>query len=371
LGTLGFLNLYQVTGGRIPATGNEGLLDQAAALEWVRRNIASFGGDPENVTIFGESAGGMSVGCQLAFPRSKGLFRRAILQSGAANSTRTPQKAALVTEQLLDILQIKPTDIDGLYSMPVERLLAAQQELGPRLRKMGQLPDLALQPVIDGSVLPKSPINAVRKGEAKAMPIIVGTNLDEWKIMNARNPEIQKLDEANLLKRVQWILPSLDVKVLVDTYRKLLADRGVSNQPSDIFTAIETAQKFRIPAIRLAEAQQKQGQSAFNYLFTWTSPAFGGTLGAYHALELGFLFGNYGEGYGGSGSAADSVSRNIQDAWLSFARNSNPSCESVGKWPSYSDRRLTMMIRDKCQVEEDPYKEERRVWESTSDEELG
>ena len=123
----------------------------------------------------------------------------------------TPQKAALVAEQLLDILQIKPTDIDGLYSMPVERLLAAQQELGPRLRKMGQLPDLALQPVIDGSVLPKSPINAVRKGEAKVIPIIVGTNLDEWKIMNARNPEIQKLDEANLLKRVQRILPSLDV----------------------------------------------------------------------------------------------------------------------------------------------------------------
>ena len=88
-------------------------------------------------------------------------------------------------------------------------------------------------------------------------------------------------------------------------------------------------------------------------------------------MELGFLFGNYGEGYGGSGSAADSVSRNIQDAWLSFARNGNPSCESVGKWPSYGDRRLTMMIRDKCQVEEDPYEEERRVWESTSDEELG
>lgn len=371
LGALGFLNLNEITLGRIPATGNEGLLDQAFALDWVHRNIASFGGDPENVTIFGESAGGMSVGCQLAFPRSKGLFRRAILQSGAANSTRTPQKAALVTEQLLDILQIKPNDIDTLYSVPVIRLLAAQQELVPRLRQLGQIPDLALQPVIDGSVLPLSPIDAVRKGAAKATPIIVGTNLDEWKIMNARNPEIQKMNEADLLKRVRQILPSQNAQLLVDTYRNSLAGRGVSNQPADVFTAIETAQKFRIPAIRLAEAQQNQGQSTFSYLFTWSSPAFGGTMGAYHALELGFLFGNYGEGYGGSGPATDAVSRNIQDAWLSFARNGDPSCESIGEWTSYGDRRLTMMIRDECHMEEDPYDEERLIWESMPDEELG
>jgi len=367
LGALGFLNLGEVTCGQIPSTGNEGLLDQAAALEWVHRNIASFGGDPDNVTIFGESAGGMSVGCQLALPRSKGLFRRAILQSGAANSTRTPQKAALVAEQLLDILKIKPTDIDSLYSLPVGRLLAAQQELGPGLRKLGQLPDLALQPVIDGAVLPASPIVAVRKGAASSTPIIVGTNLDEWKIMNARNPEIQNLDEASLLKRVQKVLPSQDARTLIDTYRKSLARRGVPNQASDIFTAIETAQKFRVPAIRLAEAQEKQGQSAFSYLFTWAPSA----MGAYHALELGFLFGNYGEGYGGSGPAADAVSKNIQDAWITFARTGNPSCDSVGKWLPYGNRRSTMIITDKCHIEEEPYDEERRVWESTPDDELG
>jgi para-nitrobenzyl esterase len=371
LGALGFLNLSEVTGGRIPATGNEGLLDQSAALEWVHRNISNFGGDPGNVTIFGESAGGMSVGCQLAFPRSKGLFQRAILQSGAANSTRTPQKAVLVTEQLLDILQIKPTDIGALYSLPFQRLLAAQLELSPRLRKLGQLPDLALQPVIDGTVQPSSPIGAVRKGAAKALPIIVGTNLDEWNVMNARNPEIQKLNETSLLERVQKVIPSQDAHLLIDTYRKSLANRGVSNKPSDIFTAIETAQKFRIPAIRLAEAQQNQGQSVYSYLFTWSSPAPGGIKGAYHALELGFLFGNYGEGYGGSGQTADAVSRNIQDAWLSFARNGEPSCESVGNWPSYGNRRSTMMISNTCHVEEAPYDEERQVWDFTTDEELG
>lgn len=371
LGALGFLNLNEVTRGRIPATGNEGLLDQAAALEWVRRNIASFGGDPGNVTIFGESAGSMSVGCQLTLPRSKGLFRRAILQSGATNSTRTPQKAAPVTEQLLAILNIKPTDIDALYSLPVERLLAAQQELMPRLQKRGQSPGLALQPVIDGTILPMLPLDAVRKGVAAATPIIVGTNLDEWNVVNARNPEIQNMDEAGLLQRIQWVVPSQDAKALAETYRKSLARRGMPNRPCDIFTAIETDQKFRIPAVRLAEAQQSQGQSAYSYLFTWPSPAFGGTLGAHHALELGFLFGNYGEGFGGSGPAADAVSRNIQDAWLAFARTGDPSCESVGRWPSYGTRRATMMLRDECHIEEAPYDEERRIWESTPDEELG
>jgi para-nitrobenzyl esterase len=371
LGALGFLNLNEVTRGRIPATGNEGLLDQTAALEWVRRNIASFGGDSGNVTIFGESAGGMSVGCQLTLPRAKGLFRRAILQSGATNSARTPQKAAPVTEQLLAILNIKPTDIDALYSLPVERLLAAQQELMPRLQKLGQSPGLALQPVIDGIILPSLPLDAVRKGVAAAIPIIVGTNLDEWNVVNARNPEIQNMDEAGLLQRIRGVVPSQDAKALAETYRKSLARRGVPNRPCDIFTAIETDQKFRIPAVRLAEAQQSQGQSAYSYLFTWPSPAFGGTLGAHHALELGFLFGNYGEGFGGSGPAADAVARNIQDAWLAFAHNGDPSCESVGRWPSYGIRRATMMLRDECHIEEAPYDEERRIWESTPDEELG
>jgi para-nitrobenzyl esterase len=313
----------------------------------------------------------MGVGCQLTLPRSKGLFRRAILQSGAANSARTPARAAIVTEQLLAILNIKPTDTDALYSLSVERLLAAQQELRPRLLQLGEPPDLALQPVTDGAVLPELPIDGVRKGAAAATPVIVGTNLDEWKVMNARNPEIQNLDEAGLLKRIRWVAPSRDAQALAETYRKSLAKRGVPNRPGDIFTAIETDQKFRIPAVRLAEAQQSRGQSAYNYIFTWKSPAFGGALGAHHALELGFLFGNYGEGYGGSGPAADAVSRNIQDAWLAFARNGDPSCESAGKWLSYGNRRITMMLGDKCYIEEAPLDDERRAWESAPDEELG
>jgi len=371
LGALGFLNLNELTGGKIPATGNEGLLDQVAALEWVHRNIASFGGDPDNVTIFGESAGGMSVGCQLAVPQSKGLFRRAILQSGATSTARPLDKAALVAEQFLEILDVKPGDVDALRSLPVERLMAAQLELTPRLQRSGMTGGLALQPVIDGSTLRALPIDAVRGGSTRGIPVIVGSNLDEWKMFIIRDQELQKIDEAELLKRVQVILPGHNAEAMVQTYREALARRGAPTTPAEIFTAIRTDQSFRMPAVRLAEAQYSQGQVAYNYIFTWPSPMLDGALGAHHALELGFVFGNYGEGWGGSGPVADALSRNMQDAWLAFARNGDPSCESIGSWPPYDDRRATMIIGKDCCVEEAPYDEERRAWESVADGTMG
>jgi para-nitrobenzyl esterase len=158
---------------------------------------------------------------------------------------------------------------------------------------------------------------------------------------------------------------------MVQTYREALARRGVTNTPADISIAIRTDQSFRIPAVHLAEVHYSQGQPAYNYIFTWSSPRFGGALGAHHALELGFLFGNYSAEWGGSGPAADAVSRNIQDAWLAFARNGDPSCESIGTWPPYDDRRATMIITDECHIEEAPYDEERRAWDSVQDGTLG
>ena len=137
--------------------------------------------------------------------------------------------------------------------------------------------------------------------------------------------------------------------------------------PPELFSAIQTDRVFRIPAIRLAEAQQQNNQPAYNYLFTWRSPMFGGILGACHALELGFLWGTYEENFSGSGPAADALARNIQDAWLAFARTGNPSCESLGTWPAYGGRRETMILGEKCSVEKALYEEERRIWDSIPD----
>lgn len=364
LGSLGFLNLDEMTGGKIPATGNEGLLDQIAAMKWVRSNIMAFGGNPENVTIFGESAGGMSIGCLLAVPQAKGLFHKAILQSGAANTAWPLGSAVKVAEQFLNILDLGPTDVDALRSLPVERLLAAQQELAPRMLASGLRMGMPLQPVIDSAILPALPLDAIKDGSASEIPIIVGSNLDEWKSLGMNDQELPELDEAGLLRRCKRLMPDEKAEALVATYREARARRGLSATPAELFSAIQTDQMFRIPAIHLAEAQQRQGQSAYNYIFTWSSPMLDGTLGAYHGLELGFLFGNYTEEYGGAGPAADALSGNMQDAWLAFAHNANPSCENLGKWPPYDDHRVTMLLGEECRVEKAPYDDERRAWGS-------
>src|SRR5690606_18594386 len=154
-----FLNLNEVTKGKIPATGNEGLLDQVFALEWVRDNISRFGGDPANVTIFGESAGAMSIGMLLAMPRARGLFHRAILQSGAAHHVNLLEHAEKVGAIFLDILGIKPTDANKLWSLTEQQILNAQVELMARARdpKLA-IGDVPLIPVVDSNVIPELPI---------------------------------------------------------------------------------------------------------------------------------------------------------------------------------------------------------------------
>lgn len=225
---------------------------------------------------------------------------------------------------------------------------------------------MPMLPVIDGTTFAASPIDAINSGSASGIPVVVGSNLDEWKSLSINDQELLKLDDSGLWQRCQRFVPTEDVKTLIQTYREALVRRGAQTTPAEIFTAIQTDQMFRIPALRLAEAQQSQGQSAYNYLFTWSSSMLDGTPGAYHGLELGFVFGVHGEGFGGSGPAADTLSGNIQDAWLAFAHSGDPSCTSLGAWPPYGDHRKTMILGEECHVEEAPYDEERRAWDSIS-----
>jgi para-nitrobenzyl esterase len=372
LGALGFLNLKEVTGGKIPATGNEGLLDQAFALKWVHDNISAFGGDPENVTIFGESAGGMSVGTLLAMPAARGLFHRAICQSGAAHTATPMERAIKVTNMFLDILGMKSSDTEGLRSLTIERLLAAHKELATRaLDWKSGLGGLPLQPVVDGKVLPELPISAIANGSADNIPILVGTTLEEAKLFNIMDKNISKMDEARLLRRCQRLIPTGDVPGLIEAYRRARDKRGQSTTPAELFVAIQTDTGFRMPAIRLAESHSRRHQLTYVYLFTWKSPALGGSLGACHALELGFVFGTYEPNFSGSGPEADVLARNIQDAWLAFARTGDPSCQSLGKWPQYGDRRETMLLGRECTVVAAPYDEERRAWEAIPDAAIG
>jgi len=364
LGMFGFLNLKEATGGRIPATGNEGLLDQMAALTWVRENIAPFGGDPANVTVFGESAGGMSIGCMLAMPGAKGCFDRAILQSGVGVTAVPLEQGAAVGQETLKAFGLTADDIDALRALPVERLLAADMELRARMAAPGQPPRIGVTtPVIDGEVLPTAPLTAIRAGSARSVPILVGTNLDEWKFLGAMDPSFPNMDETGLARRVAAFVGHDCAHPLIEAYRGARSRRGEVTSPLELLSAILSDFLFRMPALQVVEAQEAAGGAAYNYLFTWPSVVMDGLLGACHLAEIGFVFGTYEATFCGTGPAADKLSQDIQGAWTSFARKGDPSSARIGSWPAYGDRRTTMILDKECRLSEAPYEEERRAWD--------
>jgi para-nitrobenzyl esterase len=365
LGELGFMRLKEVTGGKIPSTGNEGLLDQIAALAWVRDNIAAFGGDPDNVTIFGESAGGMSIGCLLAMPAARGLFHKAILESSVGSMAKPLNEAIMVAEQFLETLGINGGDSEALRSLTVEHILAIDMKLRATMAGPGEALRLTVtEPVVDNEIIPEVPTKAVKQGSSKDIPLLIGTCLEEWKLFDMMQPDPEKLDKAEMVKRLEFIIPAEHVPTVVEAYRQAREKRGVATEPADLLSAIQTDLTFRMPAIKLVEAQRNNNQLVYNYLFTWKSPILGGVLGACHALDIGFVFGTFDDTFCGTGPDAKKLSRCIQDAWIAFARTGDPSCESVGTWPPYGNRRMTMMLGKDCHIEEAPYDEERRSLEA-------
>ncbi|MBN1382405.1 MAG: carboxylesterase/lipase family protein [Deltaproteobacteria bacterium] len=371
LGALGFLNLNEITGGQIPATGNEGLLDQTMALTWVRDNIAAFGGDPGNVTIFGESAGGMSVGILLAFPPARGLFHKAICQSGAASTVFSPSIAKRVAALFLEAAGLKATDPAALRSLAIDQMLAAQAILPQKTWRSELKITMPFSLVADGRVLPEMPLTAIAKGSSQSVPLLVGTTQEEWKLFGAMEPDLAQKEEADIMRRLGRIMPADAASVLYETYKTERGRRGESTAPAEIFSAIQTDRTFGIPACRLLEAQAKQNSNVFSYLFTWKSPALKGKLGACHALDIGFVFRTLDYVFTGKKPEAVTLSEKIQDAWIAFARTGNPACDSLGGWPPYGEKRETMFLGPECKIVREPFAEELRVWDRMSPEVLG
>lgn len=363
LGLLGFLRLKDVTGGVIPATGNEGLLDQIVALKWVRDNIAAFGGDSDNVTAFGESAGAMSIGCLTAMPPARGLFHKAILESGAGGTVVSRDDANAMAAQFLEVAGVGD-DAAALRALAPAQLLAAEREL-QRLRARpgeGMIATVTI-PVVDGETIPDVPNQVARKGQGTSLPVLVGTNLDEWRLFGLMRPDVKGLDRAGARKILEVFLPPVAVPGLVAAYEKARQERGDSDAPFELLAAILSDAMFRLPAIEFLEVQRDHGQPAYSYLFTWKSPAMGGALGACHALEVAFVFGNYDPVFNGGGPEADKLSRCMQEAWINFARTGEPSGKEIGKWPVYGKERRTMLLGKDCKVAVAPYEAERRAWE--------
>jgi para-nitrobenzyl esterase len=340
------------------ASANCGQLDQIEALRWVNRYIGAFGGDPGNVTIFGESAGSAAVGTLLAMPDAKGLFHKAIMQSGVgrAASFNTASKFGL---ELLDALGVEATDHEAIMNLDVDRIVETTNKLSG---------DMAgtLGPAIDGSTLIEPPMQANAEGYSADIPLLIGTNRDEVKLFNV-TPDRNVPDDGELLKLACQSISNNNE----DTARTLIATIAASRKAhalpcdnNDLLDTIQTVARFRNPAAQFAADHVKHQPNTFHYLFTHASPARHGALGACHALEMPFVFGTLDaptqDRFAGTGEHVERLSVNMMDAWIAFARSANPSHPGIGEWPAYNETERPTMILDKdCRVEQDPFRKER------------
>jgi para-nitrobenzyl esterase len=365
LGALGFLG-HRDLSGPDGLVGNWGLQDQLAALRWVRDNIAAFGGDPGAVTIFGESAGGFSVATLLGTPAAKGLFRRAIVQSGGVHVHTVPE-AERSAERLAAVLGLASCTRDALEGIPATELVAATEELGKRRPDPGMIP-LPFLPVVDGVLLPDHPQVAVANGSAVGIDLLIGTNRDELTLFGLGNPALMALDADGVARWVANAVPDISAPDMIDAYRSARQSRGESIEPNAIWVAIGTDIVFRWPSLQLAAAHVAHGSRAFVYLFDWESPAFGGILGSCHALELPFVFGAVHlpvvQVFSGGGAAVEKLSQQMQTAWLAFAATGEPSHDGVGSWhPWLPADRSTMIFGADTRLETAPRDEELAVLE--------
>ncbi len=359
LGALGFLHL--------PALGesNFGMRDQVAALRWVRENIANFGGDPNNVTIFGESAGGMSVSSLMGSPEAVGLFDKAIPQSGAGHHGMVDDQALANGRKFCELLGVDPTDAGALRAASVESILEAQGQLEMetlyQAMERGEQPEMPFRPIIDGEFLTAMPIDAVRAGQAAGVAALIGCLDEENKLFTAMAPSDPPNEEDAVA-----LLDGLhgDGRKLYDLYRATREARGEDTSPYEIHTAAGGDQLFRVPAQRLLDAQAQHSERVYSYLFDWKSPMLDGALGSCHALDIPFVFGTHrvAAAFAGEGVAANALAELTMDSWLAFARSGDPSTEQM-PWPRWgADSRQTVVMGESVRVEDDYRGEEVSAW---------
>ncbi len=359
LGVLGFAHISAL------GETNFGLRDQAAALEWVRDNIANFGGDPANVTIFGESAGGLSIAALMASPKTDGLFQRAIVQSGGVRRHVLADDAAAVGEAICSYLRLDPNDADGLRSVDVNGVLEAQNNVvlttDAEESAGAAAGEPTAAPVVDGDFLLEPPLEAIAKGRAANISTLIGTMDEEWNLFTAL-VSTEPPNEEDVVQRLDLLHG--DGRRTYDVYRNAREKRGETTSPNAILNAASGDSWFIVASERMADCQSQHQPQTFSYVFDWKSPAFGGVLGSCHALDIPFTFGtqNMMPEFAGTGPSADALANCVMDAWTAFARSGNPSRSDL-QWPAYNTTtRTRLMLGDNVRVEDHWRAEERAVW---------
>jgi para-nitrobenzyl esterase len=364
LGVLGYLSFISAASSSDGTVANAGMLDLVLALTWVRENIAAFGGDPANVTLFGESGGGAKILTLMGMPAAQGLFQRAICESGPFITAPGPEEAARQAEMFMAHVGI--ATLAELRAAPLERILAAQNAL------LGQNA-LGIGPVLDAATLLAHPFIPACSPSAAAVPLLIGTNLDELTTFLSGMPGFSTLSEADARVLVTESKPfglGARGKDLYDAYSALRPQAT----PTRVAVAV-LSDWFRLAAIKAAESHVAAGAPTWMYLLTWQTAGMGGILGALHGLDVPLIMHNLDTSpfsplvWGKNPSAelqarAWKLSDRFCDACLAFARTGNPEHPGLPAWPQYNAKdRATMLLDDTCRVEQDPYGTERRAWD--------
>jgi para-nitrobenzyl esterase len=353
LGAWGFLDVSTIGGQDFSQSGNLGLLDQIAALKWVKSNVAAFGGDPKNVTVFGQSAGAGSVGLLMVMPAARGLFHKAIMESGTPKEVADRAQASEVSQAYMKIAGV--SKIAELQKLTIAQMLDAQRKLFET--RFGYS---AFRPVIDETVLNEMPMQAIAAGHGTSVPVLIGTNLDEVRFWPALDDvPVEQKPESLLQKQLDGIVGAKAPEVIA-TYRKFEAEYGdsVIHLLGDLL--------MRLPAIRFAEVSSPR-QPTYMYLFTYRSTSTYKNYGSCHGMELPFVFGVIDDldvmTFTGRDTHREALMNQLQQAWANFARSGDPSALGL-VWRRYDEKtRATMELGLQSRVVDDPNSAQRRLWD--------
>jgi para-nitrobenzyl esterase len=362
LNAFGYLYLGELAGDAFAGSGNAGQLDLIAVLEWVRDNIAEFGGDPANVTIFGQSGGGGKVSFLLATPAAQGLFHRAIIESGPGIRGVPKEAATGVAKAVLAELQINPGDVKALQTVLAEKLAAAAAAMQAKMGGGAGTGGLRFAPVVDGVVLPNHPFDPVAPSISANVPVMVGCTKDEQTLYNVGQPWWGKLTDAELLQKAKAI-PGVGDKAeaLIAAFRKLRP----GDSTSYLYTDVATSTFAFANSIRLAERKAAlKAAPAYFYVFQWGAPVDDGILRAPHTMEIPFAFDNVDKGplLLGNDPSVQALADLVSGTWVAFARTGNPNHSGLPQWPPYdAERRATMTFNTPCKVVDDLEGEVRKI----------
>jgi para-nitrobenzyl esterase len=357
MGAWGFLELSEISGKEYAESGNLGVLDQIAALQWVRENIAAFGGDPNNITLFGQSAGGHSVGQLMTLPQSKDLFQKAILESGAPATGRDLAFAREVTRAYMKIAGTN--NVEELQKLSMVQMRDAQKKLFD-----SQFEDSAFAPTLDGVVIKEPAMDAIKAGQEANIPLLIGTVLDEVRYWSTiEDLPLETKPEPLLEKQVAAIVGNRAGDV-IKAYRNANPDYG------DLIIHMATDLVFRLPSIHVAEATSPR-QPTYMYLLTYRSTSMFRKYDSAHTMEIPFVFGVTNDldviTFIGRDSHREALEKQVQQAWINFARSGDPNHPGLPAWPKYDTKtRATMELGINSQVVNDPQSEQRRAWEGTT-----